>query len=233
MRRFIGTLIIIIGTALAASAQTEGDLKKYFEGKTVTMRIDMPHIKSVNVYPEREQPLNYGEYANRIQMSGTSVNRGDSVKIRKVKVKDNSIEVEFGDGSARFNVHFNRIDAVVLTPSALIDALGRFVDFGQTANRLSLPGPGSFVRNGVVQLGPRTTYLKEGLKTQEVLSLLGEPSATFERIDGGSVVSTYEFSRGEGRVIVAEFIGDSLVSSRTETRVATASLRSVDTRTSN
>jgi hypothetical protein len=188
MRSFLATVIIIVGTALAVSAQTEADLKKHFEGKSVTMRIDMPRLKSVNVYPEREQPLNYSEYTSRIQMSGTSINRGDATTIRKLKVKDKTIEVELGDGSAQFNVHFTRIDAIVLTPSALMDALGRFVDFNQNSNGVSsLRHGGRFVRYGVVQLGPRTTYLKEGLTTHEVLNLMGEPSAKFERTEGDSL----------------------------------------------
>jgi hypothetical protein len=70
---------------------------------------------------------------------------------------------------------------------------------------------------GVVRVGPSTTYLKQGLRAEEVVRLLGEPTAIFERESGNGAV-TYEFPRGEGRVLIAEFVKDSLVSSRTETR---------------
>jgi len=70
---------------------------------------------------------------------------------------------------------------------------------------------------GVVQLGPRTTYLKEGLSTEEVLRVMGKPAAVSERNEKGSVVTSYEFRRGDGRVLIAEFIGNALVRSRTET----------------
>ena len=75
------------------------------------------------------------------------------------------------------------------------------------------------VTSGVVQLGPRTTYLKEGLSTEDVLRVLGRPAAMSERTENDMVVKTYEFLRGEGRVLVADFVGGALVRSRTETRV--------------
>jgi hypothetical protein len=70
---------------------------------------------------------------------------------------------------------------------------------------------------GVVRVGPSTTYLKQGLSTEEVVRLLGEPSAIFQR-EKGSDALTYVFERSEGRVLVAEFVKGALVSSRTETR---------------
>lgn len=70
-------------------------------------------------------------------------------------------------------------------------------------------------RVGVVRVGPSTTYLKQGLSTEEVVKLLGEPTAISEGTDGEV---TYEFPRSEGRVLLADFVNGSLVSSRTETR---------------
>jgi hypothetical protein len=73
-------------------------------------------------------------------------------------------------------------------------------------------------RPGVVRVGPVTTYLKEGLTTEEVLRLLGKPAGISERNANGSSMKTYEFPRGENRILIAEFVNDSLVRSRTETR---------------
>ena len=69
----------------------------------------------------------------------------------------------------------------------------------------------------VVRVGPRTTFLKEGLSESEVLWLLGSPSLTLRAAGGPSSV-THEFPRGEGRVLVAEFKDGVLVNSRTESR---------------
>jgi hypothetical protein len=71
---------------------------------------------------------------------------------------------------------------------------------------------------GIVRVGPSTTYLKEGFSLEEVVRLLGEPAAISERYDGDESVTTYEFPRGQNRILVAEFVNGALVRSRTETR---------------
>ena len=77
--------------------------------------------------------------------------------------------------------------------------------------------PRAVVRDGrVLQLGPSTTYLKNGLTIEEVVRLLGKPVARAEREDNGARFSTYTFARSGGRVLVAEFENDVLVGSRTE-----------------
>jgi hypothetical protein len=78
---------------------------------------------------------------------------------------------------------------------------------------------------GVVRLGTPTTYLKEGLTLDEVFRLLGERENASEREDNGAIVTTYEFQRGETRVLVAEFVNNTLVRSRTETRPLIAQVR--------
>jgi bifunctional ADP-heptose synthase (sugar kinase/adenylyltransferase) len=70
---------------------------------------------------------------------------------------------------------------------------------------------------GVVRVGPSTTYLKEGFTLEEVLRLLGEPASITEHKSGSDVVTTYEFPRGQNRVLIAEFVKGELVSSRVET----------------
>ena len=73
---------------------------------------------------------------------------------------------------------------------------------------------------GVVRVGPRTTYLKEGLRTDEVIRLLGKPTSISERTENDIVITTYEFQRGEGHMLIAEFVDGVLVRSRTELRDA-------------
>jgi hypothetical protein len=69
---------------------------------------------------------------------------------------------------------------------------------------------------GVVQVGPRVTYLKEGLRTDEVVRLLGKPATISERREKEVVITTYEFQRGDGRILAAEFVDGVLVRSRLE-----------------
>ena len=68
----------------------------------------------------------------------------------------------------------------------------------------------------VLRLGPSTTYLKNGLRTGEVIRLLGNPSSVSERREGDRLLATYTFQRSEGRIFVAEFEDGLLVGSRTE-----------------
>jgi hypothetical protein len=78
--------------------------------------------------------------------------------------------------------------------------------------------PADEFKPGVVVVGPRTTYLKEGLSIEEVKRLLGKPSAVSERSEKDVVVTIYAFPRGEGHVLVAEFVKGLLVRSTMETR---------------
>lgn len=75
---------------------------------------------------------------------------------------------------------------------------------------------------GVVRVGPSTTYLKEGFSLEEVLRLLGEPTNISKNQSGSEFVTTYEFPRGQNRVLIADFINGALVRSRTETRAGSA-----------
>ncbi|HEY6187001.1 MAG TPA: hypothetical protein VIW80_04920 [Pyrinomonadaceae bacterium] len=70
----------------------------------------------------------------------------------------------------------------------------------------------------VLRLGPSATYLKNGLRLNEVVSLLGKPASISERNDGELRIRTYTFPRSEGRILVAEFENNVLVGSRTEIR---------------
>ena len=78
----------------------------------------------------------------------------------------------------------------------------------------------SLVDGRVIRFGPTTTYLKNGLRTEEVVMLLGKPASVSERQDGSRLLSTYIFNRSRGRIFVAEFENYVLVRSRTESAAA-------------
>jgi hypothetical protein len=68
----------------------------------------------------------------------------------------------------------------------------------------------------VLRLGPTTTYLKNGLSTEEVVKLLGKPYSVSEQLEGGRLLTTYIFPRSEGRVLIAQFENGLLIGSRME-----------------
>lgn len=86
-------------SAAVVSAQTENDLKNYFEGRRVEVKIDMPATKDgIDVYPERERDINYGRYSGLIKTNGIGVQEGDRIMITKIKVKGKHIEFQLGGG---------------------------------------------------------------------------------------------------------------------------------------
>jgi len=230
MNRILLTLFFISSFAIGAVAQSEDNLRRQFEGKTVMLRIDMPASKDgVSVYPDRSQAMDYRQYNERLQ-GGISIQSGASATVNAIKVKRNQIEVQFIDArkqSATFNIYFARLDSWMLTPATLIESLNRYVEFTTSDKNMAKLQESSavaagFVKDRVVHLGPRHTFLKEGLKTQEVISLLGQPALVSERTQDGKLIATYEFQRGDGRVLIADFVGGTLVSSRIEVRSAGA-----------
>ena len=91
------------------------------------------------------------------------------------------------------------------------------VEFSQQAQtERTINATARVVDGRVLRLGPSTTYLKNGLRTVEVIRLLGKPSSVSERLEGNRLLATYTFQRSEGRAFVAEFEDGLLVSSRTE-----------------
>ena len=223
MRFIFSILFITVSFALPAAAQSRVELQKFFEGKRVTLRIDMPTAKGVDVYPERSQSFDYEDYNEQLRSGGVAIARGANALIKDVKVHDNSIEVVFENQNgtqAHFNLRYARLDSWMLGPVTLIDALNRFVQFSPmdkaAARTAESPVYASgYVRKGVVHLGARTTYLKLGLTTREVVRLLGEPVVVSRRIENGETIATYQFERGNDRILIAEFLSDSLVDSRT------------------
>lgn len=101
--KFIGSLIIfaavVFASAILASAQTEADLKDFFEGRRVEAKLDMPATKDgINVYVERRQPIDYGKYSQSLKSFGIGVDEGERIMITKIKVKDKHIEFQLGGG---------------------------------------------------------------------------------------------------------------------------------------
>ena len=235
MKKVFVVIGIVLGLTTVAFGQSETDLRKSLEGRQVRARIDLPKTKDgVNIYPEREQSFAYEEYGQRVK-SGVSIHREQMVELTRVKVKDRHIEVQLSSVStsgteaatSRFNIHFRRIDPMILSPHVMVAALRRYVEFSSAdlAELTKSDQPhveSDFLNSKVVRVGQSTTYLKDGLSASEVVSLLGTPIAVYRRDENGVAITTYAFKRGADKVVIAEFVGGTLVRSRTESRVSEA-----------
>ena len=96
-------LAICVATLLvsrAAWGQNEAILRQAFEGKVVTVKIDMPATqRGVDVYPLDPMPVNFREVADRLKDNSTALKIGQQVMVTKVVVKSNShIEFQLGGG---------------------------------------------------------------------------------------------------------------------------------------
>jgi hypothetical protein len=87
------------GTATPAAAQSEAALKSYFEGKRVTVRLDMPGAADgVDVHADASRPVDFKRYNNDLKRYGTAIRSGESVAITLVKMKDDLIELHLAGG---------------------------------------------------------------------------------------------------------------------------------------
>jgi len=85
---------------VAAYGQNEAVLRQAFEGKVVTVKIDMPATqRGVDVYPLDQMPVNFRDVADRLKDNSTALKIGQQVMVTKVVVKSNShIEFQLGGG---------------------------------------------------------------------------------------------------------------------------------------
>ena len=93
----LATLFLLPATA---QSQNETTLRQAFEGKVVTVRIDMPATqRGVDVYPLDQMPVNFREVAERLKDNSTALKIGQQVMVTKVLVNKNShIEFQLGGG---------------------------------------------------------------------------------------------------------------------------------------
>lgn len=95
-------VVLIFLTLLPPSplhAQSEEELAKFFEGRTVAVKMDLPATKDgVDIFPERQPDVNFDQYSQRVKRFGVSLHSGDSVAVTKIKVKDKLVEFQLGGG---------------------------------------------------------------------------------------------------------------------------------------
>jgi hypothetical protein len=104
-------------------------------------------------------------------------------------------------GGSRFNIRYDKvIPAYALTPEAVMQALGAYVDFSTAAPS-----------NATVTTDPATLpRLHKGMSDEEVEQLLGYPNSQANRQEGKLTVNTWTYKKGS-RTIEAEFVNDVLI----------------------
>jgi hypothetical protein len=96
-------LLIATAMTIAASApalaQDEAALKAFFEGRRVTVKIDMPGTSDgVDIRVDSNRPLDSQQYGERLKQYGAAIHAGDSATVTLVKLKKDLIEFQLGGG---------------------------------------------------------------------------------------------------------------------------------------
>jgi hypothetical protein len=77
----------------------ENVLKQFFEGRSVTIRIDMPATEQgIDIRVGRAEPIDPGSLGDRVARTGVSLREGAHVPITKVHLKDDLIEFQLAGG---------------------------------------------------------------------------------------------------------------------------------------
>jgi hypothetical protein len=217
--------LLLIAVAAPAAAQNEAALKSYFEGKRITVRLDMPgDADGVDVHADARIALDYGKYKDKLKRYGTAIHSGDTVVVTLVKVKKDLIEFQLGGGgfgtfgddtstsanipliekSSRERELEKRIkDEDDRDRRHRLDvgsALAEYVDFGERP----AARPPAFPPMGDV------SEVRKGLSRAELERLFGTPASSAERREGGLLVTTLVFDVGDQRVS-AELVGEVLI----------------------
>jgi hypothetical protein len=86
-------------SALPLSAQNPDSLSSYFTGKEVVLKIDMPGTQQgVDLRLNKDNPMNWKEYSNRLKSNGVAIRKGDTARITAFVVKDDRIEFQLDGG---------------------------------------------------------------------------------------------------------------------------------------
>ena len=109
------TTVLLCTLAAPGAAQSEFELKDFFEGRRVTLRIDMPGTKDgVNVYPEVRRSVDMDQYRHDLRQYGPAIRAGESAMVTLVKVKDDLIECQLDGGG--FGTFFDDTSTAVHIP---------------------------------------------------------------------------------------------------------------------
>jgi hypothetical protein len=80
------------------SAQTSNPLQSLV-GQEVVLKMDMPGTQQgVDLRFDKDNPMNWKEYANRLKGNGVSIHKGDSARVTSVVVKNDRIEFQLDGG---------------------------------------------------------------------------------------------------------------------------------------
>lgn len=99
MHRTVLVPVFLMALAAPAAAQSEAELKSAFEGRRITLRIDMPgDSDGVDVHADAKRAVDFNKYKDALKRHGTAIHVGETVVVTLVKLKKDLIEFQLGGG---------------------------------------------------------------------------------------------------------------------------------------
>jgi hypothetical protein len=97
--RLLLPVCLVAVTCAPVYAQSEPELRDFFEGKSVIVKLDMPATQEgVDVYPDARRAIDFAQYSARLKAAGIAIRNGESVLITKIRVKEKLIEFQLAGG---------------------------------------------------------------------------------------------------------------------------------------
>jgi hypothetical protein len=97
--RLLLPVCLVALSCAPAYAQSEPELKDFFEGKSVVVKLDMPATQEgIDVFPDARRALDFAQYSARLKAAGIAIRKGESVLVTKVRVKEKLIEFQLAGG---------------------------------------------------------------------------------------------------------------------------------------
>ena len=85
--------------SLCSRAQDEPALRRFFEGRQVRVKYDLPATHDgLDVHWRKDPPVDFKAYSQRIKKFGIALRDGDTVRVTTVRVKAKNIEFQLGGG---------------------------------------------------------------------------------------------------------------------------------------
>ena len=119
MHRFLLPVCLLAAFAGPAYAQSEPELRDFFEGKSVAIKLDMPATQEgIDVYPDARRAIDFAQYSARVKSTGVAIRKGESVMVTKIRVKEKLIEFQLaGGGYGTFGDDTGSVSAVTVAKS--------------------------------------------------------------------------------------------------------------------
>ena len=112
----VASALVVAAVPALAQGPGEAELRDFFEGKSVRVRMDMPaSAQGIDLFPDARRPINFDEYSARVKSTGIAIRTGDSVLVTKVRVKDKLIEFQLAGGG--YGTFGDDTSGTVYTPS--------------------------------------------------------------------------------------------------------------------